>query len=46
MAAKFPTGAVAVIDFEIAAWSDVDRKGGRLALFLTPTELEAGEARL
>jgi phosphohistidine phosphatase len=41
MAAKFPTGSVAVIDFEISAWSDVDRKGGRLALFLTPAEIEA-----
>ena len=41
MAAKFPTGAVAVIDFEIARWNDVDRKGGRLALFLTPAEVEA-----
>ena len=46
MTAKFPTGAVAVIDFEIARWSDVDSKGGRLALFLTPAEVEADEARL
>jgi len=46
MVAKFPTGAVAAIEFETAAWSDVDRKSGRLALFLTPGELEAGEARL
>jgi phosphohistidine phosphatase len=41
MALKYPTCSVAVIDFEISAWSDVDRKGGRLALFLTPAELEA-----
>ena len=41
MAAKYPTCAVAVIDFEISAWKDVDRKGGLLALFLTPAELEA-----
>jgi phosphohistidine phosphatase len=41
MALKFPTGAVAVIDFETSAWDDVDRKSGLLALFLTPAELEA-----
>ncbi len=41
MALKYPTCAVAVIDFEISAWDDVDRKSGLLALFLTPAELEA-----
>ena len=41
MTAKFPTGSVAVIDFEIAAWTEVDRKGGQLSLFLTPAEVEA-----
>jgi phosphohistidine phosphatase len=41
MAVKFPTCAVAVIDFEISAWNDIDRKGGLLAAFVTPAELEA-----
>jgi phosphohistidine phosphatase len=40
MALKFPTCAVAVIDFEIEAWDDLDRKSGLLALYLTPAELE------
>jgi len=40
MAQKFPTCAVAVIDFEIDAWNGVERKRGLLALFLTPAELE------
>ncbi len=38
---RYPTGAVAVIDFEIDSWSDIHRKGGVLVLFLTPSELEA-----
>ncbi len=41
MAFKYPTCAVAVIDFEVSAWDDVSRKAGLLALFLTPAELEA-----
>ena len=38
---KYPTCAVAVIDFEIDAWSEVDRKTGLLARLITPAELEA-----
>ena len=41
MALKYPTCAVAVIDFEISAWDDLSRKAGLLALFLTPAELGA-----
>jgi phosphohistidine phosphatase len=41
MGFKYPTCAVAVIDFEVSAWEDLTRKAGRLALFLTPAELEA-----
>ena len=41
MALKYPTCAVAVIDFEVDAWDDVERKAGLLALFLTPSELGA-----
>ena len=41
MALKYPTCAVAVVDFEVDSWDDVDRKGGLLALFLTPGDLES-----
>ena len=40
VASKYPTCAVAVIDFEFSAWDDIDRKSGLLTLFLTPGELE------
>jgi phosphohistidine phosphatase len=42
LAAKYPTGAVAVLDFSIACWDDVERRSGALALYLTPGDLEAG----
>ena len=41
MAIKYPTCAVAVIDFEISVWDDISRRAGLLALFLTPAELGA-----
>jgi len=41
LAYKFPTCAVAVIDFDVAAWDDIDPGRGLLARFLTPAELEA-----
>ena len=41
MALKYPTCAVAVIDFEISAWDDMSPRAGLLALFLTPAELGA-----
>ena len=37
---KFPTAALAVIDFEAGGWRDVDRASGRLVLFLTPGDIE------
>jgi phosphohistidine phosphatase len=40
--AKYPTGAVAVLDFSVHRWEDVERASGMLALYLTPGELEAG----
>jgi phosphohistidine phosphatase len=40
MAAKYPTCAVAVIDFASDRWDAVDRKSGALRLFVTPGELE------
>ena len=42
MAAKFPTGAVAALDFSVPTWDDIERKAALLALFLTPSEIEAG----
>jgi phosphohistidine phosphatase len=42
LAAKYPTGAVAALDFSVDRWEDVERKSGMLALYLTPAELEAG----
>ena len=42
LAAKYPTGAVAVLDFSIKRWEEVERNSAMLALYLTPAELEAG----
>lgn len=36
---KFPTAALAVIDFE-GGWRDIGAGSGRLALFLTPADIE------
>jgi phosphohistidine phosphatase len=36
---KFPTGALAVIAFDVSAWPDVMPGGGRLALFMSPKRL-------
>lgn len=41
MALKYPTGAAAALDFEVGSWSQVDRKSGKLALYLTPADVEA-----
>jgi len=43
LAAKFPTGAVAVLDFSVNRWAEVERNAGMLALYLTPAELAAGD---
>jgi phosphohistidine phosphatase len=37
---KFPTGAIAVIDFNAGSWRDVGQGQGALVLFLTPAELD------
>ena len=42
LAAKYPTGAVAALDFSVRRWEDVERNSAMLALYLTPAELEAG----
>ena len=36
------TGAVAALDFSVRRWEDVERNSAMLALYLTPSELEAG----
>jgi phosphohistidine phosphatase len=44
LAAKFPTAALAVIDFEADSWVEIAPRSGRLAAFLTPRAMaEAGE---
>ena len=43
MRAKFPTAALAMLDFEIDHWSEVRRGGARLMRFVTPGILR-GEA--
>lgn len=37
---KFPTGAVAVIDFDVEDWREVDAETGRLVAFVTPRQIE------
>ena len=39
MARKFPTAGLAVIEFDVNAWSRVKPGAGRLALFMTPKRL-------
>jgi phosphohistidine phosphatase len=41
MAVKFPTSAVAALDFSVESWDDIEREAALLVLFLTPSELEA-----
>jgi phosphohistidine phosphatase len=41
VAQKYPTGAVAVLDFPIQRWEEVEPNSAILALYLTPAELEA-----
>jgi phosphohistidine phosphatase len=36
---KFPTGGVAVIDFDIASWREVDGEQGTLRQFMAPRDL-------
>lgn len=38
--AKYPTGAVVVLDFSVQRWEEVGRNAGMLALYLTPAEVE------
>lgn len=38
---KFPTSAVAVIDFDVGAWGDIDTGEGALSDFLAPADLKS-----
>ena len=40
VAAKFPTAALAVIDFEAEHWRDIGEGGGRLERFIAPSDLD------
>ena len=40
MTAKYPTGALAVIDFDIEAWATIAPGDGRLETFLRPRDLD------
>jgi len=44
LAAGFPTGALAVIDFDDAAWSAIGPGRGSLERFVAPRDLDAEEA--
>jgi phosphohistidine phosphatase len=39
LAGKFPTSALAVIDFDVDQWSEIDEGKGRLIVFATPASL-------
>jgi phosphohistidine phosphatase len=39
--AKYPTGAVAVLDFSIQRWEEAAPNSAMLALYLTPAEVQA-----
>jgi len=41
MEKKFPTSAIAVVDFEVSAWGDVDAGEGALPDFLAPADLKS-----
>lgn len=43
LTAKLPTGALAVIDFDAAAWDAVEPGTGRIALFLKPGDLDPAD---
>jgi phosphohistidine phosphatase len=43
MQEKFPTGALAVIDFEFPSWRDLGNQPGPLVTFVRPKDLGPGE---
>jgi phosphohistidine phosphatase len=43
LAFKYPTGALAVIDFRQAGWSQLEPASGHLAAFIKPRDLDPGD---
>jgi phosphohistidine phosphatase len=43
VAAKFPTAALAVIDFDARTWGEIRQKSGRLEAFIRPRDLEEAD---
>jgi phosphohistidine phosphatase len=43
MSQKFPTAGLAVLDFDVESWADVDARGGRLDRFVTPHSIGGQE---
>ena len=43
LARKFPTGATAVIEFDVEDWAEVDAETGRLIDFATPKQIERAD---
>lgn len=43
LAAKFPTAALAIIDLDVAGWSEIRPKTGCLVDFIRPRDLETGD---
>jgi phosphohistidine phosphatase len=39
MAAKFPTSGLAIVDFDVDRWAEVEERAGRLVDFVTPAAL-------
>lgn len=39
---KFPTGTIAVLEFDVEDWGEVDGETGRLVDFTTPKQVEQG----
>lgn len=39
MAGKYPTSALAVLEFDLGSWAQIGPRGGRLAAYVTPTDL-------
>ncbi len=44
LSAKYPTAALAVIDFEAAGWTGLKAGSGRLVAFIRPRDLDGSEA--
>src|SRR5690606_31196109 len=42
---KFPTGAAAVLDFDLASWGEITARRGRLLAFIRPADLDEGARR-